>query len=528
MNLNITSNNIKNFARTTISRMKKGDALLPVILLELAVTGGRTYHAYQRGGFVEARERGTEETLGAIFWIGGVQAFNKLGDAIGKKVLRLDDIEIKGDGIKKKRFGLEKIEFDAIDDYARKPMTNYIHNIKQQEKTLQSLNKKIPKITPNTIAIFKFTKVISSVLLSNAVIGFVVPKLNQAITRNYQNSIEKEKENKKLKEQNNFNSFINKTAGSTQKETSFKGVGFSRLLGVANSIENDTRYKLLSSDIGIAGGRAINARNKHERREALFRDLSSIYFYMFCKNHLDSLLNLITTGRSTRLDPTSVEILDKHLKEKLQLKDEPNSKKYSASAFEKEVFGTTATVPEKIQKEFGDKKIITLEKFKELSNNKKYNEIAEKMSKLQPQIEGVSILTSEQIKDVYTGGLINDPEMLDKVFNEYSKAKLKDKIGKSKNPMTYFSEDSLRSLKQRMHDYVGDIVKKAETKKKGIDFNTLKRANKANFIHNAFNLTAGFAVSAYFLSTAIPKIQYWITQRKTGQNSFPGIEKYDK
>lgn len=35
------------------------------------------------------------------------------------------------------------------------------------------------------MARFKFVKVISSVLIANAFIGFVLPKINQAITRSY-------------------------------------------------------------------------------------------------------------------------------------------------------------------------------------------------------------------------------------------------------------------------------------------------------------------------------------------------------
>ena len=42
--------------------MSKADALAPVIGLEVAVVGGRTYQAYKRGKTDEARERFIEET----------------------------------------------------------------------------------------------------------------------------------------------------------------------------------------------------------------------------------------------------------------------------------------------------------------------------------------------------------------------------------------------------------------------------------------------------------------------------------
>ena len=53
-------------------------SIVPVMLLEAFVEGGRTYQAYQRGGFTEARERLTEEMIGAAFWFSGVPLFDKL------------------------------------------------------------------------------------------------------------------------------------------------------------------------------------------------------------------------------------------------------------------------------------------------------------------------------------------------------------------------------------------------------------------------------------------------------------------
>ena len=54
----------------------------------------------------------------------------------------------------------------------------------------------------------------------------------------------------------------------------------------------------------------------------------------------------------------------------------------------------------------------------------------------------------------------------------------------------------------------------------------LEKARKENFGKNAFNWGIGFAISAAFLSTFIPKIQYWITRKATGSNAFPGTADY--
>ncbi len=487
-NINRISNNFNTGVRSFVSGLGRGDALLPIILLEAAVTGGRTYHAHERGGFIEARERGTEEVLGAVFWLGGVQAFNKLGDAIGKRVL-----------------GLEHVDFEVGKDKVRNPIKNYI--------------KAHPKYGEKALATFKFAKITSSILLANTVIGFIVPKINQAITKKYQGSVEKlEAQDPNLrKNAENLDSFISKTAVKDKKNTSFKGNGVQTLLTLSNNFENDARYKLLSTDVGIAGGRAVNARNKHERREILFRDLSSIYFYMFCRSHLDSVLNLIESGRSTRLNPTSAQRLDSHLQSQLDSK-----KAYSAEEFEQAVLGNKKTeIPSNVQAKIKDG-IINLDEFKKIVGaDSSIAKIGERMSKLQPPIEGKALLTAEQVKDVYSGGLINDPRFLNKIFTKYTNKK-------SIDPMKFVAEKDLTTLKQQMTDYVDDIIKKARTSGESITLNTLKKANRNNFIKNSINLGSGFALSAYCLSTVIPKLQYWITRKQTGSDNFPGTEKYTK
>ena len=76
-------------ARSFVTKLNKDGAILPVVLLEATVTGGRTYQAYKRDGFVEARERVTEESLGAIFWLFGATMAAALFDKIGQKFLKI-------------------------------------------------------------------------------------------------------------------------------------------------------------------------------------------------------------------------------------------------------------------------------------------------------------------------------------------------------------------------------------------------------------------------------------------------------
>ena len=72
---------------------------------------------------------------------------------------------------------------------------------------------------------------------------------------------------------------------------------------------------------------------------------------------------------------------------------------------------------------------------------------------------------------------------------------------------------------------VRDIIKQA--KNGNIDASMLEKVCKKNMRMNVLNWGTGFAVSAFFLSTVIPKVQYWITRVTTGSDAFPGTAEYD-
>ncbi len=113
MEINVTPNQtLKNFSYgRKFVRGLASRSIAPVMLLEAFVEGGRTYQAYQRGGFTEARERFTEEIIGAAFWFSGVPLFNKLID------------KYVGERIKK----LPETSFDTGKDNLRNPVKNYLN-----------------------------------------------------------------------------------------------------------------------------------------------------------------------------------------------------------------------------------------------------------------------------------------------------------------------------------------------------------------------------------------------------------------
>lgn len=557
-----------------ITKMTKADAMAPVIALEATVVAGRTYHAYKRGKWDEARERFIEETMGSITWLGGVWALNKLGDKILDKILKINGRS-----------------FDVgTDKVLRTPFENFI-------KSLQS-----KKFTKEQIAAMKFSKVMISVILANLFIGFIVPPLNQALTR-------KVKHDRREKQLHN---------AQTQQNTSFKG-GMNAMNAFTNIIENTNTGKLLSGDVGTTGGRMYNARRKEERREVAIRDIGSIYFYMWAMGHVGNLLNLIETGKATRLNPNTTNILHKRL---IDYMDNSGKTEMSVEEFRKAVLGRQVAdneIPNEIK--FEKSKLSTFDKWTkkkplevayvdDVINTGKFNSETVKrikeMSELQPKKVGKSVITRQQLIDAINKAEINDAKLLHNAFSEFTggkgikiefayvddfintgkfdsktikrikelselqskklgksiitKQQLIDAINKAEinipefiegegikkytNPITWEKEISqtefeggnyndefkfvsnrkLYKLKAQMEQYVESICKLSKDGKVTKDL--IEKAKNKNILYSGINFAAGFVVAATFLSTLIPKFQYYVTRKTTGMNVFPGTYDY--
>lgn len=494
-----------NFSPATfITRMTRPDALEPIIALETTVTGGRTIQAAKRGGKDEARERFIEEATGAVVWLGGVKFINdKIGDPLLKKLF--------------------KGEFDVgTDKVLRTPFKNFM--------------KKNPPsgFTPKQVALIKAAKVLASVIIADSFIGLVVPPLNQRLTKMLRN---------KQKSNNELNNSQDKVEISTNKEAleqkvgtkspSFKGA-IEAINVFTNAIENTNTGKLLSTDVGLTSGRIYSARNNDERREIAFRDIVSIYFYMWAQGHVGNLLNLILTGKADRINPNSTANVHEHLTEFLK----KNGGEMSVEDFKKAVLGKKSSeiqLPDNIKFETGE--ISGFTKFMDKFRSKKAEPLQvakvddlkglfsdeifariQEMSKLQPKREGVSVVTKQQIIDAINVAEINNPKLLDKLFTEYTK-------GASKDEFKFVSNDKLYNLKQQVEDYINLLCKDAKNGK--INLQSLEAAKKKNIVGTGLNFIVGFATAALFLSTIIPKVQYWITRVKTGKNEFPGTYELD-
>ena len=483
------------------------------IALEAFVESGRTYQAYKRGGFDEGRERITEEFTGAVFWLGGVKAFNKINDKIGKWLLNM-----------------RTTEFDIGKDKARDTIANFIHN--------EVDTKKGAKFTDKQIARFKALKLIASILMANAMIGFVVPKINQRITRYYHRNDKKppEQSANTLSQLNkvSLNNYMEKTSSKENKNPSFGAAGPFSMMNIAYQLENNTTWQLLSCDVGTATGRTISARNNNERREILFRDLTSIYFYMFNMPLMNSWLNKLEQhGKSSRVDSMNAHYTTDLMKQIVAEK----GGSISADNLAKEMFGENSSfkLPESVKSKFTEG-FMSIEDFKKEIPNivseaevAKYTKIAEDMAKLQPAVEGVERITLEQAERVFKGGYLNNPEFMKNLYELSFGKNKKLNIANFLNPYKFISEETIEGVDNDIKFYVEQIVeksKKANKANKDITSEILEKAAKTNFKFNILNWGAGFVISALFLSTLIPKMQYWITKHFTGTNEFPGTAEF--
>lgn len=557
MTISFNPNKIRPVSQNNISTSQKfmksiaEGGLARFILLEACVEAGRTYQAYNRGGFYEARERITEEFSGAVFWLGGVKFFNSIIDKIGKRVLKLDNVD-----------------FDLGIDNARDPLNNYVNDQTKgkSKEAAEAFRKKLNK--------FKGIKAITSVLLANIMIGFVVPKINQAITRSYhkhnedkkQISNEQSVQNEKLRNAKppilpDIKTYL---GVNDDKDLSFGKLG---LIDVARNLETNTTWQLLSSDAGTVSGRVISARNNDERVEIGVRDIGSIFFYMWSMPLINKMLNKIEQdGNPTRIDSVNAKYTQNTISDQIKsLKDSGaiTKEELTPEEFEKLVFGDADSGKIKLTDEITINKseiiqlkdgVISLDKFNESLEKllkekglndteiEKYRQKAQKMSELQPQIKGQSILTQEQVNRIFKGGMINDPKYLKNLYelnfgtNEKSKlGKFFDKIFNRKpqeikanytNPYKFISASDGKSVIKDVEFFANKIIAEAKKSNKNIDAKFLENITKKNFRLNCLNWGSGFVVSAIFLSTLIPKFQYWVTRMRTGSNEFPGTQEF--
>ncbi len=474
--------NIKNFSRDKNQTFKGSvfekplgvfynpNAVIPTLAIEAGVTLGRSFEANKRGGKKEATERFVEQGLSAVIWLWGVQAIKKTNDFLSKKLFKLNNQD-----------------FDIGFDEVRNPVKN------------NNISKKL--------VAYKTSNILFSTALATFFIGFILPKINHKIS----SKVNKEERKKDIKTFNipSFDEFRKNKKG---KNLSFTSVFSNKAYKLAHTLENNSTARLLITDTGVISGRYYNSRNKYEKIESLFRDISSIYFYLFSAKHFKRLLNNLS--KNTDINPKALEntvlMLNKNLGQAKLLPDE-----FLDSA----VKNLKKEDLKKIDMLFKNRKTINLEEF--IKNFPMYEKEGLKMSELQPVFNQKRILTKMQAKDILSPGWVFDAEFLNNVFKNVTNGASADKKRFVANKSLESLRISIEKFAKQIADYSfkNDVLVDKKVIRKVADKNIRK-----NFIYNIF---ATF-VSIYALGILIPKVQYFITKKLTNEDKFPGEDDFLK
>lgn len=443
------------------------NAAIPTLIIESGVTTGRTMEAYKKTGKIEATERLVEQGTSAVVWLWGVQAFKKIGDIIGSKIFKIKDLN-----------------FDVGFDYLRNPLEN---------------------ISKKAIS-YKVGNILTSTALATIFIGFILPKINHLITKN---ALKNEKKNTKkttLKPVS-FNDFQDKT--KNKSDISFTSLS-DKTKYLAHLLENDSVSRLLITDSGVVSGRFHNGRNKYEKIENIFRDVSSIYFYLFSTKHIVKLLNKLTSN--TDINPDALKETVKMLNKNLE---ESNIDKYNFLSFAKD----NANIDDlrQIDKIFSDKKVIDVEEFKKIFPN--FASKADSISRLQPELKGKYLLTKSQAQDVVSRSWASDENFLHSLYNAVTKGN----YNKKEKFVSAKEVDNIRTSVNRFMEQVDNYAKQHEGK---IDKNLIEKIANKNIIKNFAFYSIGTAISIFALGILIPKIQYFIRRKLTHDDEFVGIKNY--
>lgn len=520
------------FTKNAASMLSNPSHLLPVILLEGTVIAGRTHQADKRGGWVEARERFTEEVLTSIVWLGGFKAFNGVFDsvfkALGKK--------------------------DIFKDFGKDAIRNPSKDVRL------------------TTAFSKFGKIAASVVAGIYLIGNLIPRLNQKITQEYfdKNKQNKLKSNNRLPLQKSRISMQDYLDNCKKKTVSFKGSIDSSIKYVCHNLETHPLWGVLSQDVGMTSGRSINARNKDERIEILFRDITSVFFYMFSIPFImKKMQKFFDKDKITKIDSKLAHNVNQKIGSQY-IGDNKAAK--DIKTLKTELLGSKTDTDKKLIKNVQDwlfdykNKAISIDldpngkPFEGAKLEAYVNDCIKKYKGKNPKVKDgnqlIKLLSSMPDKEITSKQIIEAYEQAQKVasdlqpFNKYVIAHsqiadiieptkngmindskvLKDLLGKAthgktNDPNAFISQKHLDNIRQNIDNYVGSIFKKAENvNKTNITKDFIKDTYHKSLVKKLGFFGVGFAFSSLVLSTIIPKIQYYITRRRTGEDKFPGVK----
>lgn len=279
---NITSNTFQySKLASVLTHLENPNKETGALLVDLPSDLGKAYSGYKRGGIIEGSEKLRKEIISAAVWLFGIPAFNKLGNLVFEKIFKLP-MNIDYD---------EKTIKQTLEYIAENKNPNNL-NIKDLEKYGKEFTDKIKTLgIDKSVKKVKGAKQIITIgawALNCALMGIIIPKLNQKATRK---KLEKEK-NKNLNYAPKFDSFQEFQEKNKKSNIAFKGI--SNIADVMTyAINNNAKARLISTDVPMIIGRCATARNKYEALEIGIMDSLAILFYNFTLGWTQNILNKI-------------------------------------------------------------------------------------------------------------------------------------------------------------------------------------------------------------------------------------------
>ncbi|MCD7879446.1 MAG: hypothetical protein LUG16_05890, partial [Candidatus Gastranaerophilales bacterium] len=221
----------------------------------------------------------------------------------------------------------------------------------------------------------------------------------------------------------------------------------------------------------------------------------------------------------TCIDPVAAKTINKNLLEELKNSGQNSMK---AEEYAKRTLGVLDEKSKEIIEKLPFKSdVITLSEFKKHIGENLF-EKAENMSKLQPKLAGEgAVLTKQQAIDVLKNGSINSDKFMNTIFNEKFKENLT-------NPNKYIPMKQITNFRENIDKYTQGVINAAEKSNHGfVDEKLLNHINKKSFMMTAGFRLLAIAFSAFALGFVIPKLQYAMTAKRTGNNAAPGLREYN-
>ncbi len=265
-----------------LTHLKDPNALTGTVLIEVPADIGKAYNGYKRGGIIEGSEKFRREVMSAAVWLCGIPLFNKLGNMICEKIFKLP-MDIDYSNAKEGRDAIR----DSIEYLAEKTKSCNL-NVDDLKKYADKIEIKNVEKTIKNVKIAKQAISIGAWALNCILMGIVLPKLNQKLTAEKMEKIKKAKQEHKNK-RTSLKDFANEA--KKEKEISFKGLAIGNIADkFTYGINNNNRFRLISTDVPMIIGRCATARNKYEAFEIFMIDTAAIFFYNFCTGSVEKLL----------------------------------------------------------------------------------------------------------------------------------------------------------------------------------------------------------------------------------------------